>query len=86
MLYLEENFHLRPTADAMSVSISATNPKEFVSSSCDMTTRLWDTRIASRAIRTFHGHEADVNILKYFPDGLRFGTGSDDGTYRLFNI
>lgn len=79
-------FPLGHTADVMSVSISATNPKEFVSGSCDTTIRLWDTRIASRAIRTFHGHEADVNTVKFFPDGLRFGSGSDDGSCRLFDI
>src|SRR5262245_61268654 len=58
----------------------------FVSGSCDATARLWDTRIASRAVRTFHGHEGDVNTVKFFPDGLRFGTGSDDGTCRLFDM
>lgn len=58
----------------------------FVSGSCDSTARLWDTRVASRAVRTFHGHEGDVNTVKFFPDGNRFGTGSDDGTCRLFDI
>lgn len=58
----------------------------FVSGSCDSTARLWDTRVASRAVRTFHGHEGDVNAVKFFPDGNRFGTGSDDGTCRLFDI
>lgn len=58
----------------------------FVSGSCDSTARLWDTRVASRAVRTFHGHERDVNAVKFFPDGNRFGTGSDDGTCRLFDI
>lgn len=58
----------------------------FVSGSCDATARLWDTRVASRAVRTFHGHEGDVNAVKFFPDGNRFGTGSDDGTCRLFDI
>lgn len=58
----------------------------FVSGSCDTTTRLWDTRIASRAVRTFHGHSGDVNSVKFFPDGMRFGTGSDDGTCRLFDM
>lgn len=37
-------------------------------------------------MRTFHGHEGDVNAVKFFPDGNRFGTGSDDGTCRLFDI
>ncbi|ONM07586.1 GTP binding protein2 [Zea mays] len=58
----------------------------FVSGSCDTTVRLWDIRIASRAVRTYHGHEDDVNSVKFFPDGHRFGTGSDDGTCRLFDM
>jgi WD40 repeat protein len=58
----------------------------FVSGSCDTTVRLWDIRIASRAVRTYHGHEGDVNSVKFFPDGHRFGTGSDDGTCRLFDM
>ncbi|KAL7002705.1 hypothetical protein U1Q18_003864 [Sarracenia purpurea var. burkii] len=74
------------TADVLSVSISASNSKMFVSGSCDTTTRLWDTRVASRAVRIFHGHEGDVNAVKFFPDGNRFGTGSEDGTCRLFDI
>ncbi|XP_047311943.1 guanine nucleotide-binding protein subunit beta-like [Impatiens glandulifera] len=74
------------TADVTSVSISGANSKMFVSGSCDSTARLWDTRVASRAVRTFYGHEADVSTVKFFPDGNRFGTGSDDGTCRLFDI
>lgn len=58
----------------------------FVSGSCDTTVRLWDIRIASRAVRTYHGHDGDVNSVKFFPDGHRFGTGSDDGTCRLFDM
>lgn len=69
-----------------SVSANTSNSKTFVSGSCDATARLWDTRIASRAVQTFHGHEGDVNAVKFFPDGQRFGTGSDDGTCRLFDI
>ncbi|KAL8060424.1 hypothetical protein ABFX02_02G024100 [Erythranthe guttata] len=74
------------TADVQSVSINGANSRMFVSGSCDSTARLWDTRVASRAVRTFHGHEGDVNTVKFFPDGNRFGTGSDDGTCRLFDI
>uniref|UniRef100_A0A1D1XPW3 Guanine nucleotide-binding protein subunit beta n=2 Tax=Anthurium amnicola TaxID=1678845 RepID=A0A1D1XPW3_9ARAE len=74
------------TADVLSISINSSNSKMFVSGSCDATARLWDTRIASRAVRTYHGHEGDVNSVKFFPDGHRFGTGSDDGTCRLFDM
>lgn len=72
--------------DVLSVSISGSNPKMFVSGSSDSTSRLWDTRVASRAVRTFYGHEGDVSTVKFFPDGNRFGTGSDDGTCRLFDV
>lgn len=69
-----------------SVSINGSNSKMFVSGSCDSTARLWDARIASRAVHTFHGHKGDVNTVKFFPDGQRFGTGSDDGACRLFDV
>nr|XP_043621596.1 guanine nucleotide-binding protein subunit beta-like [Erigeron canadensis] len=58
----------------------------FSVGSCDAIARLWDTHVASRAVRTFHGHEEDVNSVKFFPDGNRFGTGSDDGTCKLYDI
>ncbi|XP_039140095.1 guanine nucleotide-binding protein subunit beta [Dioscorea cayenensis subsp. rotundata] len=74
------------TADVLSVSINTSNSNMFVSGSCDATARLWDARIASRAVKIYHGHERDVNTVKFFPDGQRFGTGSDDGTCRLFDM
>lgn len=73
------------TADVLSVSINNSSSNMFVSGSCDATARLWDIRIASRAVQTYHGHEGDVNTVKFFPDGQRFGTGSDDGSCRLFD-
>lgn len=70
----------------LSVSINGLNSRVFASGSCDATACLWDTRVASRAVQTFHGHERDVNTVKFFPDGNSFGTGSEDGTCRLFDI
>ncbi|MCL7027879.1 hypothetical protein MKW94_007012 [Papaver nudicaule] len=74
------------TADVLSVSINASDPSIFDSGSCVTTARLWDSRKGSRAVRTYHGHKGDVNTVKFFPDGQRFGTGSDDGTCRLFDV
>ncbi|KAJ4880755.1 Guanine nucleotide-binding protein subunit beta [Raphanus sativus] len=74
------------TADVLSVSISESDPTRFISGSCDTTARLWDTRAAGRAVQTFHGHKGDVNTVKFLPDGYRFGTGSEDGTCRLYDI
>lgn len=73
------------TADVTSLSISSANSFQFVSGSCDRTARLWDTRITSKTAQTYHGHEGDINTVQFFPDGLRFGTGSDDGTCRIFD-
>lgn len=82
--------------DAMSVSPSPTNPKVFVSGSCDTECKLWDIREKSsvgsayaddawRSSFTFAGHESDVNATAFFPDGHAFGTGSDDASCRLFD-
>ncbi|KAI3969842.1 hypothetical protein MKX01_038310 [Papaver californicum] len=74
------------TADVLSVSINASDPSIFVSGSCDTTARLWDSRKGTLAVRTYHGHKGDVNTVKFFPDRQRFGTGSDDGTCKLFDV
>jgi guanine nucleotide-binding protein G(I)/G(S)/G(T) subunit beta-1 len=73
----------------------------FISGSCDATAKLWDVR-TGKCVQTFTGHEADINSVQYvvyiiikhvqlndyrfFPNGDAFGTGSDDGTCRLFDI
>ncbi|KAK1358679.1 Heterotrimeric G protein beta 2 subunit [Heracleum sosnowskyi] len=53
------------TADVLSVSINGSNSRMFVSGSCDATARLWDTRVASRAVRTFYGHEGRLLFAGY---------------------
>ncbi|XP_064938518.1 guanine nucleotide-binding protein subunit beta isoform X3 [Musa acuminata AAA Group] len=42
--------------------------------------------VLSRAVRTYHGHQGEVNTVKLFPDGQRFGTGSNDSTCRLYDM
>lgn len=82
--------------DVMSVSPSPTDPNVFVSGSCDTEAKMWDIREkdsvgtvhgedAWRSSHTFEGHESDINATAFFPDGLAFGTGSDDASCRLFD-
>lgn len=73
--------------DVMSVSVSpTTSPFQFVSGSCDMLSKLWDWRTGSRCVKTFKGHESDINCVQYFPDGKAFGTASDDSSCGLFDL
>lgn len=72
--------------DVMCVSISPLNEKNvFVSGSCDSTAKLWDIRQGG-CVSTFSGHETDINAVSFFPNGMAFGTGSDDASCRLFDL
>jgi guanine nucleotide-binding protein G(I)/G(S)/G(T) subunit beta-1 len=71
--------------DVMSLSIYGNNL--FVSGSVDCTAKLWDLRSkSSNSVKTFRGHESDINTVNFFPDGNAFVTGGDDSTCRLFDI
>jgi guanine nucleotide-binding protein G(I)/G(S)/G(T) subunit beta-1 len=76
------NDHL---GDVMSVAISEQN-ETFVSGSIDATAKLWDHRNKKACVKTFQGHESDINSVCFFPDGLAIGTGSDDSSCRLFDV
>jgi len=69
----------------MSVSIYESQ-NVFVSGSCDAYAKLWDLRATKNCLKTFLGHESDINSVSFFPDGHSFGTGSDDSSCRLFDI
>ena len=69
----------------MSLSLNPTDPQSFVTGSCDASAKLWDVR-TGKASHTFYGHESDINSVAFFPDGLAFGTGSDDSTCCIFDV
>ena len=47
--------------------------------------QVWDIR-KEGVLRTFEGHESDINSVTFFPDGAAFTTGSDDASCRLFDL
>jgi len=71
--------------DVMSLSV-CDSLGIFISGSCDASAKLWDHRQAKACIKTFVGHESDINSVQFFPEGTAFGTGSDDSSCRLFDI
>ena len=74
--------------DVMSVALK--DEHVFVSGSCDATAKLWDMRQTKEgrkgAVATFAGHESDINSVDWMPNGVAFGSGSDDSTCRLFDV
>ena len=72
--------------DVMSISASPGTPTIFVSGACDAFAKVWDIRAAGKSVRTFAGHESDINAVAFFPDGNAFSTGSDDASCRLFDL
>eukprot|EP00461_Guttulinopsis_vulgaris_P000474 UN00474 len=70
------------------MSVSTFNRDVFASGSVDASVKLWDIRTngANNSVKTFRGHESDVNSVVFFPDGNAVGTGSDDATCRIFDV
>jgi len=76
------------TGDVEAVAHNKSSHSTFLSGSIDMTARLWDYRIRSHLANTrvFQGHDTDINDVQWFPDYRAFGTASDDGTCRLWDV
>eukprot|EP00245_Coleochaete_scutata_P016528 TRINITY_DN7747_c0_g2_i1.p1 TRINITY_DN7747_c0_g2~~TRINITY_DN7747_c0_g2_i1.p1 ORF type:complete len:288 (+),score=35.44 TRINITY_DN7747_c0_g2_i1:46-864(+) len=74
------------SSDVMSIAINPVRVDEFVSGSCDATAKVWDARTPARCSMTLHGHKQDINVVQFLRDGYTVGSGSDDGTCRLFDI
>jgi guanine nucleotide-binding protein G(I)/G(S)/G(T) subunit beta-1 len=69
----------------MSISPASISPSIFVSGACDAQGKVWDIKVPT-SVRTFTGHESDINAVCFFPDGMAFSTGSDDASCRLFDL
>lgn len=42
---------------------------------------VWDIR-TGQCVQSFEGHEADINTIRFHPNGDAFATGSDDASVR----
>ncbi len=45
-----------------------------------------DHREKKACVKTFQGHESDINSVAFFPDGHAFASVSDDSSCRLWDI
>jgi len=60
------------TGDVMSLSVFDSK-SIFITGSCDATAKLWDHRQSKACVKTFHGHESDINSVQFFPEGMHLG-------------
>ena len=74
------------SGDVMAVAVAPNQSnKLFLSGACDATAKLWGAS-SSKSLKTFAGHESDINAIDFFPNGNAFATGSDDASCRLFDL
>ena len=59
----------------MSISPAPGGQNRFVSGACDAVAKVWDAT-DPRSVRTFSGHESDINAVTFFPDANAFSTGA----------
>jgi len=77
------------SGDVMSISVKpGGEPDIFVSGACDATAKVWDCRAkkGEGSVRTFEGHDSDINAVAFFPDGNAFASGSDDASCKIFDL
>ena len=50
--------------------------------------QVWDCRAkkGEGSVRTFEGHDSDINAVAFFPDGNAFASGSDDASCKIFDL
>lgn len=77
----------------LDVGTLATNPAEgntFLSGSNDMYIKLWDRRMDLTKVngcsQSFAGHTKGINNVKFMANGRGFGSASEDGTVRLWDL
>jgi guanine nucleotide-binding protein G(I)/G(S)/G(T) subunit beta-1 len=73
------------SGDVMSLSSKPGSYDIFVSGACDSLAKVWDVH-KPECVRTFEGHDSDINAVQFFPAGNAFATGSDDASCRLFDL
>merc|ERR1712130_79751 len=74
------------TGEVLSCDVSPTSSQLFMTSSTDTSARYWDARADKPMIKTFLGHQSDVNSVAFFPSGNGFGTGCEDSACRFFDL
>ncbi|VDO71849.1 unnamed protein product [Onchocerca flexuosa] len=63
-------------------AILATNFQIIIFKGADKHALVWDIR-TGQCVQSFEGHEADINTVRFHPNGDAFATGSDDASVGL---
>ena len=74
-----QNFHGH-TGDVFALDIPKCDTGNiFISAGADRSALVWDIR-TGQCVQSFEGHEADINSVRFHPNGDAFATGSDDAS------
>lgn len=58
----------------------------FASGSNDTTVRLWDLRKGDGSVSKYRGHVANVNSVKFSPDGWWIASAGTEGNNNICNL
>ncbi|TPP64832.1 hypothetical protein FGIG_04151 [Fasciola gigantica] len=75
-----------PYSVVQSLCLSPTDKRLFLTGSEDGTIRLWDVRTPDKPTVLFEAHHADVNCVKFLPNGSNFVSGSEDTMMHLYDL
>lgn len=85
ILFWQFQFHGH-TGDVFALDIPKCDTGNiFISAGADRSALVWDIR-TGQCVQSFEGHEADINTVRFHPNGDAFATGGDDATCRLFDL
>ena len=83
-IFAQQPIVLRPSGEVRTVKFSPVNNSLIASAGDNNTIKLWN--LQDDTVRTFRGHNDQINTVAFSPNGQVLVSGSDDWTFKLWNI
>ena len=82
--FAQEHTIFRHGSSVQTIAYSPTNPSLIASAGTNGEIKLWD--LQNDRVTTFRGHANPVNAMTFSPNGRRLVSGSDDYTFRVWDV